>query len=196
MLTAPTVVNYDLDHWTVDGTSQGKGVNPITATMSAAHTATAHYDALSSPTLHSCDLSGAEKNIFDLGQGETVYVKGAGFSPSATYTIHVVKDVVWVDAMDIPPRIANTSTSVMSDDSSRIAPTAIWNPPLAFGVYAIVVDVNIDGKHDQGIDVLDVEQNAFSVIPEFSISCCLLVLLLGVLLSASCARAGTKHAIL
>jgi hypothetical protein len=42
-LTAPSVSGYQFGYWDVDGTSQGTGVNPITVTMDAAHTATAHY---------------------------------------------------------------------------------------------------------------------------------------------------------
>ena len=42
-LTAPPVTNYQFSYWDVDGTSRGNGVNPITVTMNAPHTATAHY---------------------------------------------------------------------------------------------------------------------------------------------------------
>ncbi len=48
-LTAPTYVNasttsrYRFTYWDIDGTSQGSGNNPITVTMNANHTATAHY---------------------------------------------------------------------------------------------------------------------------------------------------------
>ena len=48
-LTAPQTVDsspgtrYRFDYWDVDGTSKGTGVNPITVTMTANHTATAHY---------------------------------------------------------------------------------------------------------------------------------------------------------
>jgi hypothetical protein len=42
-LIAPSVPGYNFAYWDVDGTSQGTGANPITVTMDAAHTATAHY---------------------------------------------------------------------------------------------------------------------------------------------------------
>ncbi|MEM3153503.1 MAG: PKD domain-containing protein, partial [Candidatus Bathyarchaeia archaeon] len=45
-LTAPAVAGYTFQYWDVDGTSQGTGVNPITVTMNAPHTATAHYTAV------------------------------------------------------------------------------------------------------------------------------------------------------
>jgi len=42
-LTAQNVTGYNFYYWDIDGTSQGTGTNPITATMNAPHTATAHY---------------------------------------------------------------------------------------------------------------------------------------------------------
>ncbi|MEM3387884.1 MAG: hypothetical protein QW491_00515 [Thermoproteota archaeon] len=48
-LTAPGAipvsqgVRYRFSHWSIDGASQGPGVNPITVSMSMPHTATAHY---------------------------------------------------------------------------------------------------------------------------------------------------------
>jgi hypothetical protein len=46
-LTAPSVTTYNFVNWDVDGTSKGNGVNPITQTMNAPHTATAHYQQTS-----------------------------------------------------------------------------------------------------------------------------------------------------
>ena len=46
-LTAPSVPTYSFVNWDVDGTSRGNGVNPITQTMNAPHTATAHYQKTS-----------------------------------------------------------------------------------------------------------------------------------------------------
>jgi hypothetical protein len=48
-LTAPKVQGYNFTYWDVDGPSQGSGVNPITVTMDAPHTATAHYSKLPAP---------------------------------------------------------------------------------------------------------------------------------------------------
>ncbi|MEM3361440.1 MAG: PKD domain-containing protein [Candidatus Bathyarchaeia archaeon] len=42
-LSAPSVSGYTFQYWDVDGASQGTGTNPITVTMNAPHTATAHY---------------------------------------------------------------------------------------------------------------------------------------------------------
>lgn len=42
-LTAPTVKDYEFEHWDVDGFLQGDGAANITVHMNAPHTATAHY---------------------------------------------------------------------------------------------------------------------------------------------------------
>jgi hypothetical protein len=47
-LTAQAVTGYNFNHWDVDSTSQGNGVNPITVNMNAPHTATAHYTPIPS----------------------------------------------------------------------------------------------------------------------------------------------------
>ena len=58
-LTAPQTANsssgnrYRFDYWDVDGSSRGTGVNPITVTMSANHSATAHY-VLQYPVVFNC----------------------------------------------------------------------------------------------------------------------------------------------
>ena len=41
--TAQEISGYVFDHWTVDGASQGPGINPITVTMDEAYKVTAHY---------------------------------------------------------------------------------------------------------------------------------------------------------
>ena len=53
-LTAPSTSylnsdEYSFDHWDVDGTSKGTGVNPITVTMNQPRTATAHYTLVAPP---------------------------------------------------------------------------------------------------------------------------------------------------
>jgi hypothetical protein len=48
-LTAPPVLTYTFNHWSVDGVSRGTGVNPIIVTMSAAHTAMAVYEKTQLP---------------------------------------------------------------------------------------------------------------------------------------------------
>jgi hypothetical protein len=43
--TAQMVSGYTFDYWTVDKTSQGQGINPITIIVNEPHTAIAHYSA-------------------------------------------------------------------------------------------------------------------------------------------------------
>jgi parallel beta-helix repeat protein len=132
---------------------------------------TDRYPLMSSwspPSIESCDLAGSWKDIFN--PSEAIYVTGKGYSPSTTYNVYIVNDVVsWVDGMDIPtPFVASTASS---DHEGDILPTAVWSPPLAPGKYDIVVDVNDNGKYDFGIDALDdndlVLTAGFLVIPEY-----------------------------
>jgi len=37
------VSGYTFDHWSIDETNQGQGVNPVTISMNEPHTAIAHY---------------------------------------------------------------------------------------------------------------------------------------------------------
>jgi hypothetical protein len=67
VLTAQTVTGYSFKNWTVDGTSQGSGVNPITVTMNAAHTATARYEQV---RLLSVDINPHSATI---SLGQSVY---------------------------------------------------------------------------------------------------------------------------
>jgi len=41
--TAQKISGYGFDHWTVDGTSRGSGINPVMVTMDAPHEVIAHY---------------------------------------------------------------------------------------------------------------------------------------------------------
>jgi len=42
-VAAETIEGYKFDHWDIDGTAQDPGTNPISPTMDAPYTATAHY---------------------------------------------------------------------------------------------------------------------------------------------------------
>lgn len=104
-------------------------------------------------TIQTCNSTGVLKEMFD--QGETVYVFGNGYPPSATFDIFVVNDVLtWTDGMTIPPRVAGTTATVSSNSLGIIPPTAVWTQATS-GKYDIVVDVNGNGKYDQGFDALD-----------------------------------------
>jgi hypothetical protein len=72
-LIAPTVKNYQFNYWDVDGASQGNKVNPITVSINAAHTATAHY-APTSSLLHDIAITNVTtlKNL--VGQGFSMHM--------------------------------------------------------------------------------------------------------------------------
>jgi len=122
------------------------------------------------PTIESCEPTGTEKNVFNLG--ETVYVNGSGYSPSTSYDFYIVDDVeTWADGTPIPTRATGTLTTVSSDPSGNILPTAVWGNPQTIGKYDIIVDINGNGQYDANIDTLDdndVEVTAGFIVPEFS----------------------------
>jgi parallel beta-helix repeat protein len=125
----------------------------------------------SKATIDTCDSMALNRNVFNLT--ETVYVKGTGYSSSVTYGFFVVNDVAsWSDGMEIPARILGTASTVSSDSSGNIPPTAIWNASLNLGKYDIVVDFDGNGLYDEEIDALDnddIEVTAgFVAIPELS----------------------------
>jgi hypothetical protein len=118
------------------------------------------------------DNYGAKKDTFH--PGEDVYVNGSGFEPSETFDIYVVSDkATWNDGDAIPSRVAGTAAWVSSDSSGKILPTVVWPHDLTPGKYDIVIDINGNGKYDQGIDCLDdndIQVTAgFLVIPEYVI---------------------------
>ncbi|NVM57463.1 MAG: hypothetical protein HWN51_05025 [Desulfobacterales bacterium] len=121
------------------------------------------------PTIESCDSTGVTKDTFDIA--DTVYVKGAGYSPSTTYDVYLVEDVTWVDGMAIPPPVAGTIASISSDATGNVPATLLWSDPLVPGRYDIVVDVDGDGLYYAESDALDdndIEVTAgFFVIPEY-----------------------------
>jgi hypothetical protein len=150
-------------------------------------------------TIETCDSTGLSRNVFNLT--ETVYVNGTGFSPSATYEICVVNDVaLWSDGMEIPARILGTATTVSSDSSGNIPPTAAWGGGLNLGKYDIVVDVDGNGVYDEEIDALDnddIEVTAgFLAIPEFPSFLILSLCMIGTLLAVMLYKTRTQTVIL
>jgi hypothetical protein len=121
------------------------------------------------PTIESCDAAGTVKDSFDVA--DTLYAKGSGYSPFATYNVYIVDDTAWTDGMNILSRIPGTVLSMTLDASGTIPPITFWFPPLVLGKYDIIVDVNNNSKYDVGIDALDdndIQVTAgFQVVPEF-----------------------------
>jgi len=101
LLTAPQVTGYTFQYWDVDGTSRGNGVNPITVTMSASHTATAHYQVVSPQSPPSAvggyatliDTAPSSVPITDFARVLTAMIIAAAFIISATMTKHKIAEV-------------------------------------------------------------------------------------------------------
>lgn len=125
--------------------------------------------AMGGPTVESCNSTGTVKDSFDLS--DSVYVKGEGYQPSATYDLYVVNATTWSDGKPIPQRLEGTATTITSDVSGNITVTLVWSSPIAFGNYDIVVDVNRDGYYNSSIDALDQSnvqiKAGFQTVPEF-----------------------------
>ena len=147
------------------------------------------------PFIQSCDEYGSAKNVFNLS--EKVYAHGDMFPILRTYDLYVVNNVTWTNGMTIPARVSGTATSISSSDMGDIPITVVWSNPMAIGSYDIVVDVNGNGKYDQGIDVMgenDVVKADFVIIPELSSFVIMLLFMIVSALSATILR-KTKHSI-
>jgi hypothetical protein len=120
------------------------------------------------PSIESSDSTGAKKDTFALI--DDVYTTGDGYQASTTYDVYLVKDVMWIDGMAIPPPVPGTTSTLTADASGNIPPTLLWSNPLVPGKYDIVVDVDGDGLYYAESDALDdndIEVTAgFFVIPE------------------------------
>jgi hypothetical protein len=83
-----------------------------------------------------------------------------------------VEDVEsWTDGLLIPARMPGSDSSITSDTNGNVLPVTVWSDPSTVGSYDIIVDVNKNGRYDEGIDALDnndIEVTAGFVIPEFS----------------------------
>jgi hypothetical protein len=118
-------------------------------------------------SVESCNQVGTKKDTFHIT--EDIYVNGSGFAPTTTYNISVVDDVTWTDSMLIPSRVPGTALTVSSLRNGIIPPTQVWASSLEPGKYDIVIDVDDNGKYDDGVDArddMDISTEGFFVIPE------------------------------
>jgi hypothetical protein len=165
---------------TVQADSDGDGAYEHTFFSDAVLTGDEFTMAMGGPVVESCNSTGAVKDTFDLG--DSVYVKGEGYSPSATYDLYVVNATTWSEGMPIPQRLEGTATTITSDTSGNISVTPAWNAPITLGNYDIVVDVNRDGYYNSSIDALDQSnvqiKAGFQTVPEFSQTTILVALMI------------------
>jgi hypothetical protein len=183
------------DHWVLDGISI-EWMNPISITMGRDRDLTVIFVG-APPVVESCDRTGAQKDLFN--NTEPMYVNGTGYGQLAGADIYIVEDTTWTDGMTIPARVPNTVNVVNSDWSGNILPTAVWNPPLTVGRYDVCVDVNRNGRYDQGVDALDdneIQATAgYQVVPEFRSFFILLFFIVATLLAVRAPRKRARGAV-
>jgi hypothetical protein len=124
------------------------------------------------PIVKSCDASGVQQDVFELG--ETVSARGMGFAQLTSYPFYIVENrEAWTDGMTIPERVPGTSASIVSNEDGNIDPSDVWHDPQILGGFDIIVDVNSNGQYDEGVDALDDDDielvAGFVIIPEFAV---------------------------
>jgi len=165
---------------TVQADSDGDGAYEHTFFSGAVLTGDEFAIGVGGPVVESCNSTGTVKDSFD--SSDSVYVKGEGYQPSATYDLYVVNATTWSDGMSIPQRVEGTATTITSDTSGNITVTPAWNTPITMGNYDIVVDANRDGYYNSSIDALDQSnvqiKAGFQTVPEFSQTTILIALMI------------------
>jgi len=110
-LTAQSITGYTFNNWDVDGNTQGNGVNPITVSMNAPHTATANYAPIISYTLTITTTSGGTT---DPAPGSYSYASGSSVPVTALPTANYVLDHWELDSVNVGS--ANPYTVTMNSD--------------------------------------------------------------------------------
>jgi hypothetical protein len=104
-------------------------------------------------SVKTCSSSGEAQSSFN--DGQDVYLTASGLSPSTTYPLYVVEDVeTWATRVSIPSSVPGTTNSISTDSSGNLAPTSIF-PNAIGGQYDIIVDVNSNGRYDEGDVLID-----------------------------------------
>jgi len=130
--TSPILAN---DGVAVFGTTMCKFVSSIVIT---------NPGSLSSSTT---DSAGTAKSTFDWG--ETMYFTATGLNASTAYPLYVVQDrPAWTVRIPFPDRVSGSSSSVTTDSSGRVTAASIYADTQP-GQYAIIVDLNSNGKYDE-----------------------------------------------
>lgn len=122
-----------------------------------------------SATIESCDVNGAEKDVFNIVDG--LYAKGSGFEPSSQVDIYAVGDIpTYSNGMALGPHLIAGWLDVPTDANGDIIPHIVWTPTLVPGLYDLVVDANGNQVYDEGIDAVDnndiIVTAGFFVVPE------------------------------
>lgn len=119
------------------------------------------------PVVTVCDKNGTEKSVF--GLDESVYFRAEGLPGNKHLDISVVPNREWGIGDPIGEDVTNDGiNTVLTDDYGKLPTVEIWAPPLTAGKYDVVVDINQNGRLDEGEPVDDFTATAgFEVIPEF-----------------------------
>ena len=118
------------------------------------------------PYVVSSDISGAERNTFDLS--DDVYCYAGNLPASTDVRIYVVgnKDV-WNDD-DVLTDVSGGYETKTTESDGSIANTKIWSATLTEGEYDIVVDTNRNGKWNTGEPIDNEVDVGFTAVPEFT----------------------------
>jgi hypothetical protein len=178
-LTAQTVTRYTFNYWDIDGSSQGAGVDPVTVTMNASHTATTHYAAY----IHDTALTNITlpKNV--IGQGFslnlTVTAENQGdYDETFNVTAYANATGIGSDNITLPSGNSTTATFTWNTTSFAygnytlsayawpvIGETNTANNNFTGGTVGVTIpgDVNGDGT----VNILDAIQvsNSFLATP-------------------------------
>ncbi len=98
------------------------------------------------------------QDIFTYDQDVGVYSIGTtGYKPGEVLSVYVVNDVVtWTNGMSIPPRVAGSAPTITTDTSGGFCKADMWVAAATVqGAYDVVLDTNMNGVYDAGIDRLD-----------------------------------------
>lgn len=122
--TAQAESGYTFDHWTVDETTQGQGVNPIAISMNEPHTAIAHYLA---------------HNIAVTNVTPSKTVTGQSYSLSIYVTVENQGDTIETFNVTIYANTTSIATQIVTLTSENSTTTTFtWNSTgFAYGNYTI-----------------------------------------------------------
>jgi len=110
-LTAQTVTGYTFNEWDVDGSFKGSEVNPITVSMNASKTATAHYTQITTYTLTIIVAQGGTTNPLP---GSSTHAPGTQVSVTASPSSGYAFDHWELDGVNVGS--ANPYTVTMTKD--------------------------------------------------------------------------------
>ena len=119
------------------------------------------------PVITTCDENETAKKVF--GLNESVYFRAEGLPGNKYVNISVVPNREWRIGDLIGEDVTNDGiNTVLTDKDGILHLVEMWSPPLTVEGYDVVVDINQNGRLDEGEPVDNFTATAgFEVIPEF-----------------------------